>query len=92
MLIFYKIISFFIQTVNLYYNTGDNSINSPAGILQPPLFDAQQPDYLNYGAIGSLIGHELTHAFDSTGSLYDVNGFLNNWVIINKSENIIFIA
>jgi len=66
-------------TVNLYYNTGDNSINSPAGILQPPLFDAQQPDYLNYGAIGSLIGHELTHAFDTMGSLYDINGVLNNW-------------
>jgi len=67
------------QTVNAYYNPFDNSINFPAGILQSPFFDAQQPDYLNYGAIGAVIGHELTHAFDSNGSSFDANGVLYNW-------------
>ena len=75
---------FFIQTDNAYYNPFDNSINFPAGILQSPLFDAQQPDYLNYGAIGSIIGHELTHAFDSDGSSFNADGVLYNWVIIKK--------
>jgi len=67
------------QTVNAYYYPLDNSINFPAGILQPPFYNAQQPDYLNYGAMGSIIGHELTHAFDNTGSLFDAEGTLNNW-------------
>ena len=48
------------------------------------MFDAQQPDYLNYGAIGSIIGHELTHAFDSDGSSFNADGVLYNWVIIKK--------
>ena len=76
-----------MQTVNAYYYPLDNSINFPAGILQPPFYNAQQPDYLNYGAMGSIIGHELTHAFDNTGSLFDAEGTLNNWVIINKNFN-----
>jgi len=67
------------QTVNAYYYPFDNSINFPAGILQSPYFDAQQPDYLNYGAIGSIIGHELTHAFDSDGSSFNADGVLYNW-------------
>jgi len=66
----------YVQTVNAYYYPLDNSINFLAGILQSPFFNAQQPDYLNYGAIGSVMGHELIHAFDSTGSLFDANGIL----------------
>jgi len=60
----------------------DNSINFPAGIFQPPFFSANEPDYLNYGGIGSIAGHELTHGFDSSGSLFDASGVLNNWVNI----------
>jgi len=55
----------------------------PAGILQPPFFSSGIPDYINYGGIGSLIGHELTHAFDNTGKNYDMNGNIYNWVCIN---------
>jgi len=67
------------QTVNAYYSPMDNSINFPAGIFQPPFFSSNQPDYLNYGGIGTVAGHELTHAFDSSGSLFDANGALKNW-------------
>ncbi|OUM64689.1 hypothetical protein PIROE2DRAFT_42280, partial [Piromyces sp. E2] len=67
------------QTVNAYYYTSDNSINFPAGILQPPFFNAKEPDYLNYGGIGMVVGHELTHAFDSTGSQFDASGKYFNW-------------
>jgi len=62
----------------------DNSINFPAAIFQLPFFSTDQPDYLNYGAIGSIAGHELTHAFDSSSSLFDATGVLNNWVNIIK--------
>jgi len=55
-------------------------MNIPAGILQPPFFSSGIPDYINYGGIGSLIGHELTHAFDNNGKNYDMNGNLINWV------------
>jgi len=51
-----------------------------AAILNPPFFDISNPDYLNYGSIGTLLGHELTHAFDSDGRYYDANGEENNWV------------
>jgi len=67
------------QTVNAYYYPMDNSINFPAAIFQLPFFSTDQPDYLNYGAIGSIAGHELTHAFDSSSSLFDATGVLNNW-------------
>ncbi|OUM64690.1 hypothetical protein PIROE2DRAFT_42288, partial [Piromyces sp. E2] len=67
------------QTVNAYYYPLDNSINFPAGILQPPFFNAKIPDYLNYGGIGMVVGHELTHAFDSNGSQFDSSGKLFNW-------------
>jgi len=53
----------------------------PAGILQPPLYSAGDPEYLVYGGIGSIIGHELTHAFDNNGKLYDAEGQFRNWVI-----------
>jgi len=67
------------QTANAYYIPLDNSILLPAGILQPPFYDSNEPDYLNYGALGSIIGHELTHAFDNTGKSLDGDGRLVNW-------------
>ncbi|CAG8439767.1 12094_t:CDS:10 [Ambispora leptoticha] len=67
------------QTVNAYYNPTANEIVFPAGILQPPFFFATNPEYVNYGAIGVVIGHELTHAFDSSGRQYDEKGRLTQW-------------
>lgn len=67
------------QTVNAYYNPTLNEIVFPAAILQPPFFDVQAPDALNYGGIGAVIGHEISHAFDDQGSRYDGEGNLNNW-------------
>lgn len=67
------------QTVNAYYNPGFNEIVFPAAILQPPFFDFEADDAVNYGAIGSVIGHEISHAFDDQGSKYDGDGNLNNW-------------
>jgi len=67
------------QTVNAYYSLQENSINFPAAILQPPYYNVHQPDYLNYGGIGSAIGHELTHAFDNNGRLYDADGVVRDW-------------
>ena len=67
------------QTINAYYNPTTNEICFPAGILQPPFFNAQADDAANYGAIGVVIGHEMTHGFDDQGSQYDKDGNLNNW-------------
>jgi putative endopeptidase len=67
------------QTVNAYYNPTTNEICFPAGILQPPFFDATADDAVNYGAIGVVIGHEMTHGFDDQGRLYDKIGNLNDW-------------
>ncbi|MDP6059842.1 MAG: M13 family metallopeptidase, partial [Pirellulaceae bacterium] len=67
------------QTVNAYYNPGMNEIVFPAAILQPPFFDATVDDAVNYGSIGSVIGHEISHAFDDQGSKYDGDGNLQNW-------------
>jgi putative endopeptidase len=66
-------------TVNAYYNAPNNEIVFPAGILQPPFFDADADDALNYGAIGAVIGHEITHGFDDQGSQFDPQGNLSNW-------------
>jgi putative endopeptidase len=66
-------------TVNAYYNPEMNDINFPAGVLQPPLYDAKLDDAPNYGNTGGTIGHELTHAFDDEGSQYDAKGNLKNW-------------
>jgi len=66
-------------TVNAYYNAEMNDINFPAGVLQPPLYDAKMDDAPNYGDTGGTIGHELTHAFDDEGSQYDAKGNLKNW-------------
>lgn len=67
------------QTVNAYYNPGTNEICFPAGILQPPFFDPEASDAENYGAIGVVIGHEMTHGFDDQGRNYDKDGNLVNW-------------
>ncbi|MFT4114813.1 M13 family metallopeptidase [Silvibacterium sp.] len=66
-------------TVNAYYNPQMNDINFPAGILQPPYFDAKQDDAVNYGDAGGVIGHELTHGFDDEGRQFDAKGNLLNW-------------
>jgi putative endopeptidase len=67
------------QTVNAYYNPTLNEIVFPAAILQPPFFDVTADDAANYGAIGAIIGHEISHGFDDTGSQFDGNGNLRNW-------------
>ncbi len=66
-------------TVNAYYDPQMNNINFPAGILQPPFFDKQADDATNYGAIGAVIGHELTHGFDDEGRQFDAQGNLTDW-------------
>ena len=67
------------STVNAYYNPQLNEIVFPAGILQPPFFDAEADDAVNYGAIGMVIGHEMTHGFDDEGCQYDADGNLKDW-------------
>src|SRR5207302_4815267 len=66
-------------TVNAYYNPTNNEIVFPAGILQPPFFDPRADDALNYGSIGAVIGHEITHGFDDQGSQFDPQGNLRSW-------------
>ncbi len=67
------------QTVNAYFNPLQNEIVFPAGILQPPFFDLEADDAVNYGAIGVVIGHEMTHGYDDKGRQYDAEGNLNDW-------------
>src|SRR5262249_56469537 len=66
-------------TVNAYYNPTMNEIVFPAGILQPPFFYANADDAVNYGAIGAVIGHEMTHGFDDQGRQFDADGNLRDW-------------
>ena len=66
-------------TVNAYYSPLQNNINFPAGILQPPFYDNQRDSAVNYGAIGSVMGHEMTHGFDDQGRQFDAEGNLHNW-------------
>ena len=67
------------QMVNAYYNPLANEIVFPAAILQPPFFDANADDPLNYGGIGAVIGHEMTHGYDDQGSRFDATGKFQNW-------------
>ncbi len=67
------------QTVNASYNPLNNDITFPAGILQPPFFTAEADDAVNYGAIGAVIGHEITHGFDDQGRQFDAKGNLTDW-------------
>jgi putative endopeptidase len=66
-------------TINAYYDPQLNTINFPAGILQPPFFDTSKDDAVNFGAIGMVIGHELTHGFDDQGRKFDAQGNLRDW-------------
>jgi putative endopeptidase len=66
-------------TVNAYYNSSMNEIVFPAGILQPPFYDPNRDDAMNYGGIGAVIGHEMTHGFDDQGAKFDAQGNLKNW-------------
>jgi endothelin-converting enzyme len=68
-----------VPTVNAYYNPPGNEIVFPAGIMQFPVFDVDVPAYMSYGAFGAVAGHELSHAFDSTGRHYDQNGNYTDW-------------
>jgi len=79
-------IGFAPYEINAAYIPRRNKMNIPAGILQPPLFNSGIPDYINYGGIGAIIGHEFTHAFDNTGKNYDMNGNLSNWWTANDNE------
>ncbi len=74
------------QQVNAYYNPLLNEIVFPAGILQPPFFDPDADDALNFGAIGAVIGHELMHAFDDAGSRFDAEGRLREWWTAQERE------
>ena len=67
------------ETVNAYFNPQQNEIVFPAGILQPPFFDVSMDDAVNYGGIGVVIGHEITHGYDDEGRKYDADGNLNGW-------------
>ncbi len=75
------------QTVNAYYNQSLNEIVFPAAILQPPFFDPNADDAVNYGGIGAVIGHEISHAFDDQGSKYDASGALKNWWTTEDRQN-----
>lgn len=75
------------QTFNAYYNPEQNEIVFPAGILQPPIFDPMADDAVNYGSIGVIIGHEISHGFDDQGSQYDGRGNLRNWWTKQDHEN-----
>jgi len=75
------------QTVNAYYNPSTNEICFPAGILQYPFFDMKADDAFNYGAIGVVIGHEMTHGFDDQGCQYDKDGNLKNWWTVQDKKN-----
>jgi endothelin-converting enzyme/putative endopeptidase len=73
--------------VNAYYNPSMNDINFPAGILQPSFYDASQDDAVNYGHIGAVIGHELTHGFDDEGKKFDGKGNLSDWWTAEDTKN-----
>ncbi|MEN9865311.1 MAG: hypothetical protein RL748_901 [Pseudomonadota bacterium] len=75
------------QTVNAFYNPLMNEIVFPASILQPPFFDMSADDAVNYGAIGAVIGHEISHGFDDSGSQFDGNGNLRNWWSAEDRKN-----
>jgi len=74
-------------TVNAYYSPQHNEIVFPAGILQPPYFNAKADDAINYGAIGSVMGHEMTHGFDDQGARFDADGNLKNWWTADDLKN-----
>ena len=80
------------QTVNAYYNPLNNEVVFPAGILQPPFFNANADDAINYGGIIAVIGHEFTHGFDDQGSQFDADGNLKNWWTDADRKNFMALA
>ncbi len=74
-------------TVNAYYNPSMNDINFPAGILQPPFYGPKETDAVNYGHIGAVVGHELTHGFDDQGRQFDGSGNLADWWTTDDGKN-----
>ena len=74
-------------TVNAYYNSSMNEIVFPAGILQPPFFDPKADDAANYGGIGAVIGHEMTHGFDDQGRKFDAHGNRSDWWTADDLKN-----
>jgi hypothetical protein len=74
-------------TVNAYYNPTMNEIVFPAGILQPPFYDPKADDAVNYGGMGAVIGHEISHGFDDQGSQFDGKGNLRNWWTADDRKN-----
>ena len=74
------------QTVNAYYNPTTNEICFPAAILQPPFFNADADDAVNYGGIGVVIGHEMSHGFDDQGRLFDKDGNMADWWTAEDAE------
>jgi putative endopeptidase len=74
-------------TVNAYYNPSYNEIVFPAGIMQPPFFNAKADDAANYGVMGAVIGHELTHGFDDQGAKFDADGNLKDWWTAEDMKN-----
>jgi putative endopeptidase len=76
-------------TVNADYNPSMNDINFPAGILQPSFYDSKQDDAVNYGHIGAVIGHELTHGFDDEGKKFDAKGNLSDWWTADDTKNFV---
>ena len=74
------------MTVNATYNDNENNITFPAGILQPPFYDNRADDAMNFGGIGAVIGHELTHGFDDQGSQFDAEGNLRDWWTANDKK------
>lgn len=77
------------QTVNASYNPTKNEITFPAGILQPPFFNQNADDAVNYGAMGAVIGHEITHGFDDQGRKYDENGNIKDWWTKNDNDKFV---
>ncbi|CAG9529851.1 unnamed protein product, partial [Cercopithifilaria johnstoni] len=75
------------STVNAYHEFLTNAVSVPAAFLTPPFFNRNYPKTANYGSLGAVIGHELTHGFDNSGSLYDMNGNLKNWWSEESYEN-----
>jgi len=76
------------QTVNAYYNPEMNEIVFPAAILQAPFFNPKADDAVNYGGIGAVIGHEISHGFDDQGAQYDGLGNLRDWWTKEDHENL----
>ena len=74
------------QTINAYYDPQKNEIVFPAAILQPPFFDPRADDAVNYGSIGAVIGHEISHGFDDQGSHFDAQGNLRDWFTTDDHE------